>query len=74
VAPKPNDQITFDASASTDDGSIAKYAWEFGDGTPLVTGKTVTHTFTAAGSYTVVLWVTDDAGQVESTTFTVEVK
>ena len=74
VAPKPNDVITFDASASTDDGSITKYAWEFGDGTPLATGEIVAHTFTAAGSYTVALWVTDDAGQVESTTLVVEVK
>jgi penicillin-binding protein 1A len=74
VAPKSGDKLTFDASASTDDGTIAKYSWEFGDGTPIASGKTATHTYTAPGTYTVVLWVTDDKGQAASLTQTVLVK
>ena len=54
--------VTFDASASSDpDGSISRYAWDFGDGNS-DSGKTVTHIFSAAGSYTVNLTVTDNEG------------
>jgi len=75
AAPKPGDAITFDAKSSSDpDGTIVKYAWEFGDGTPLVTGVEVAHTFTSAGSYTVTLWVTDDDDLVSSLPLTIEVK
>ncbi len=74
TAPKANDKVTFDASASTDDGSIVKYSWEFGDGSPITSGVTATHTYKAAGTYTVVLWVTDDKGQASSLTQTVTVK
>ena len=39
---------------STDsDGTIASYAWDFGDGAAPATGKTATHTYAAAGTYTV---------------------
>jgi subtilisin family serine protease len=51
-----------DASASSDpDGSITAYAWVFGDGRA-ASGKGVRHTYVAAGSYSVTLQVTDDAG------------
>lgn len=56
----------FDASASTDDIGITAYAWDFGDGTSSAggTSATASHTYVAAGSYTVVLRVTDTAGHV----------
>ncbi len=72
--PKPNEKVTFDASASTDDGTIVTYAWELGDGTPIANGKTLTHAYKLAGTYTVILWVTDDKGQAASVTQTVVVK
>lgn len=74
VKPKANEKVLFDASGSTDDGTIVKYSWEFGDGTPITPGMTATHAFTAAGTYTVVLWVTDDKGQAASLTQTIQVK
>ena len=49
--------------ASTDDGSVASYAWTFGDpaaGTSTV--KSPVYTYAAAGSYHVKLTVTDDKG------------
>jgi PKD repeat protein len=52
---------SFDASASTDDGTIVTYAWDFGDGTT-VEGVTATHDFATPGSFTVTLTVTDNDG------------
>jgi PKD repeat protein len=60
--------VTFDATPSTDpDGSIVSYAWIFGDGTT-GSGKVVTHSYSASGSYNITLTVTDDRGVSVSTT------
>jgi|GEM_PF-237165 len=64
---------TFDGSTSVDpDGSIASYAWNFGDsGTS--TGATTSHTYAAAGSYIVMLTVTDNSGATNAVTHSVTV-
>lgn len=55
--------VALDASGSSDpDGSVASYAWDFGDGTPAGTGKTTNHNYAVPGTYTVSLVVTDNAG------------
>jgi PKD repeat protein len=55
-------KVSVDASASADsDGTVASYAWDYGDGTT-GTGKTASHTYTSAGSKTVTLVVTDNNG------------
>jgi len=54
--------LLFDASASTDDGTIVRYDWAFGDG-KTATGRTAWHTYYLAGTYQVTLTVTDDRGQ-----------
>jgi chitodextrinase len=65
---------TFGGGASGDpDGSIVGYAWSFGDGTPVQPGVAPSHTYPAAGTYTVTLTVTDDAGEAASVSGSVTV-
>ena len=64
--------IVFDASGAADpDGTIARYDWDFGDGTALLDGgPNPQHTYTGPGAYTVVLVVTDNEGASTTTIFT----
>jgi len=52
---------TFTNTSSDFDGSIATSAWTFGDGTTS-SETSPSHTYATAGSYTIALTVTDDAG------------
>ena len=65
--------VTFNGSGSTDpDGSIATYAWNFGDGTTS-SGAVVSKTFNTAGTYTVTLTVTDNRGGKGTSSVVVQV-
>ncbi|WP_211225055.1 DUF5017 domain-containing protein [Oceanobacter kriegii] len=75
--------ITFNGAASNGAGEPYTFSWNFGDG-ETSSEETPDHTFSASGSYEVVLTVTDSAGNAESvssyldvipqTTFTVAEK
>jgi PKD repeat protein len=54
-------ELALTAQAEDDDGSIASYDWNFGDGT-FGNGATVRHRYQDEGSYEVTLTVVDDAG------------
>lgn len=56
-------KLAVDAAGSSDpDGTLTGYAWDWGDGTPAGSGAQASHTYAAAGDYTVTLTVTDDRG------------
>jgi PKD repeat protein len=64
---------TFDGSGSYDpDGSIVKYAWDFGDGTD-GNGMIASHTYASKGTFTATLAVTDDDGAVASDSLIVRI-
>lgn len=67
-------EVFFDAGTSTAAAGrrIVSHAWSFGDGSA-GSGVSTSHVYTTAGTYAVVLDVTDDAGRRGSTTATVEV-
>ena len=54
-------QCNFDASTSFDDGSIASYTWDFGNGTT-ATGVQASATLANNATHNVTLTVTDNAG------------
>jgi len=56
-----NEQITFNASGSYDNGTIIEYLWDFGDGY-FGAGEFLTHIYTNSGNYTIILTVTDNEG------------
>ena len=63
--------VSFDGSASSDtDGTIASYAWTFGDG-GTAAGATASHTYASPGTYSAKLTVTDDKGATGSQTQTI---
>jgi PKD repeat protein len=73
TSPDEGQVVSFDASGSTDpDGTITAYDWQFGDG---VTGNgmNISHQYASAGSYAVILTVTDGEGLIHQTIKTITV-
>ena len=62
--------VSFDGSSSSDpDGRIARYDWDFGDGTDAMdAGPMLDKIYEAAGKYIVTLTVTDNSGETDTDT------
>jgi PKD repeat protein len=66
-------QIRFDGGKSESvKGNITKYEWDFGDGSQIQVGRSVSHIYNTPGFYTVTLTVVEDSGREASTTVEVE--
>jgi PKD repeat protein len=68
-------EVNFDATGSYDtDGTIVAYAWDFdGDGNTDSTSITDTHTYSAVGTYTARLTVTDNDDKIGATSVEIDV-
>ena len=64
--------VNFTNTSTDTGGTISSYAWTFGDG-GTSTSASPSHTYTAAGTYTVTLKVTDNTGATNSTSKSVTV-
>ncbi|MFQ5607579.1 MAG: PKD domain-containing protein, partial [Candidatus Zixiibacteriota bacterium] len=65
--------VSFSSAGSSDpDGSIVGYSWDFGDGGSSAQANP-SHTYSAAGTYTVSLTVTDDQGATGSASTTADI-
>jgi len=76
TGPLAGDTVFFNASASVAGTGhrIVSYRWNWGDGKPSSTGVTRSHVFDTAGTYIVVLTVTDEVGQTATTNVEVPVQ
>jgi PKD repeat protein len=62
-SPVKNTPVYFTGGQSTaTNATIVSYAWNFGDGSAVASGDSVTHTFANAMTYSVTLKVTDSKG------------
>jgi PKD repeat protein len=67
-------QVSFDGSASADvDGTIASYAWNFGNGQNATGVIPPSATYTFPGTYVATLTVTDNKGAIGTATQTITV-
>ncbi|MDP3890535.1 PKD domain-containing protein [Nocardioides sp.] len=56
--------VQFDSTGSRDpDGETITYEWDFGDGSPVSTEESPSHTYTEEGNFTARLTVTDPGGR-----------
>ncbi len=74
TSPGATDNVVFNAATSTvgEGATIVSYAWNFGDGAT-GTGASTNHAFAAAGTYNVVLTITDNLGRTDSAALSVTV-
>lgn len=57
-----DDPLALSVSARSAFATVAQTTWDFGDGSPLASGTSVSHAYAAAGSYTVTITATDSVG------------
>lgn len=64
--------VSFSGAASSDpSGALQSYEWNFGDGSAPVSGATASYSYTAAGTYSATLKVTNGAGMTDTRAVTI---
>ncbi|MDY6931884.1 MAG: S8 family serine peptidase, partial [Halobacteriota archaeon] len=72
--PFVDQEISFDASKSSDIHTITNYEWDFGDDDIINTKEAeITHSYSLPGSYLITLTVTNEHGETDSTSTTVTI-
>jgi subtilisin family serine protease len=71
---KNNYTVEFTDTSSDNDGQVTSWNWSFGDGTTSTDKYPAQHTYSANGSYTVRLTVTDDDGASSAASNTIRIK
>lgn len=72
-----HDTLCMDTSvtfAAVSNLSITDYSWNFGDGSPVVHGQTVSHSYTSAGNYTVIYYFQTNFCGVDSIVWNINVE
>ena len=60
---QPGETLQLQGSGTADSGhTVARFLWDFGDGSAFETNASVSHVYTSEGSYTVTMAVTDNTG------------
>jgi len=70
VRPKPSETVQFTDQSYDSDGTVVSWSWNFGDGGTSAQ-QNPTHSYTSEGTYSVVLAVTDNDGNTNSTQKTI---
>ncbi len=65
--------IAFTATASDPDGDPLTYSWDFGDSTPNSTSQNPAHSYSAAGTYSAKVTVSDGKGGTANDTLSITV-
>jgi PKD repeat protein len=65
--------VSFSATGSDPDGDALTYQYDFGDGSKPVKGRTATHKYGKAGTYTAKVTVTDTSGATATAQVTITV-
>lgn len=66
--PTTTTYIPMTFTATVIGGSGVSYTWDFGDGSPPVSGNPIPHIYTAPGAYSVTVTATNSAGSVSTMT------
>ena len=69
---KTGETVSFVGTAFDPEGDSVEFTWNFGDGTS-GSGASPTHTFTAAGTFVVIMTAIDQFGKAASTQLTIRV-
>jgi PKD repeat protein len=69
-----NETVNFTAVVTDPDGRVRRFSWNFGDGHTTSTSRnTTSHRYSDTGTFTVVLTITDDQGNVSTCNTTIAV-